>query len=101
VLGRNPRISGDDYVEVMFYGSSHVQYGDSAVAVNDDSGKSFSIPKSCMTGTLSSLPRPMGCSPEYPDNESLQVLNFVNQIWGLQKESVAGPTSPLVVVSPQ
>ena len=43
----------------------------------------------------------MGCSPEYPDNESLQVLNFVNQIWGLQKESVTGPTSPLVVVSPQ
>jgi hypothetical protein len=43
----------------------------------------------------------MACSPEYPDNESLEVLNFVNQVWGLQKESTVGPTSPLVVVSPQ
>ena len=41
------------------------------------------------------------CSAEYPDNESLQVMNFVNQVWGLQKESNQGPTSPLVVVNPQ
>jgi len=44
--------------------------------------------------------RPGSCSPEYPDNESLQVLNFVNQVWGLQKEAVQGPSSPLVVVNP-
>jgi hypothetical protein len=44
---------------------------------------------------------PLACSSEYPDNESLQLLNFVNQIWGLQKESVNSPASPLVVVSPQ
>jgi hypothetical protein len=101
VLGRNPRIAGSDYVEVMFYGSSHVRDADIAVSVHDDGGKSYAIPKSCMPGTLGEAARPVGCSAEYPDNESLQVLNFVNQVWGLQKESVNGPTSPLVVVSPQ
>jgi hypothetical protein len=100
VLGRNPRIAGSDYVEVMFYGSSHVRDADIAVSVHDDGGKSYAIPKSCMPGTLGATARPVGCSAEYPDNESLQVLNFVNQVWGLQKESVAGPTSPLVVISP-
>ena len=48
VLGRNPRISGNDYVEIMFYGSSHVQDDDARCAVHDDSGKGFAIPKSCM-----------------------------------------------------
>jgi len=101
VLGRNPGLLGTDYVEVMFYGSSHVGSPDRAVTVSDDDGKSYSIPKSCMPNTLGETARPVACSAEYPDNESLQVLNFVNQVWGLQKESVSGPTSPLVVISPQ
>jgi len=101
VLGRNPGLLGTDYAEVMFYGSSHVAGPDRAVTVSDEDGKSYSIPKSCMPNTLGEAVRPLACSAEYPDNESLQVLNFVNQVWGLQKESTVGPTSPLVVVSPQ
>ena len=73
---------------------------DTAVAVRDDAGKTYAIPKPCMHKPVPGA-GPVACSAEYPDNESLQLLNFVNQVWGLQKESVASPTSPLVVVSPQ
>ena len=54
-----------------------------------------------MTDSSSQASGRVACSSEYPDNESLPLMNFVNQVWGLQKESVQGPTSPLVVVSPQ
>jgi hypothetical protein len=100
VLGRNPRLAGSDYVETMFYSSSTLPGADSAVAVRDDGGKLYAIPRACMSKNPAATPRQIGCSAEYPDNESVQVLNFVNQIWGLQKESVASPTSPLVVISP-
>jgi hypothetical protein len=100
VLGRNPAVGGSDYYEMMFYGSSRLDSEDAAVSVRDDSGKAFAIPKPCMRKPIPGA-GPMRCSPEYPDNESLQLLNFVNQVWGLQKESVSSPTSPLVVVSPQ
>ena len=69
--------------------------------MKDDAGKAYFFPKPCMSMALSAASRSGACSAEYPDNESLQVLNFVNQVWGLQKESVQGPTSPLVVVNPQ
>jgi hypothetical protein len=101
VLGRNPAVAGSGYVETMFYSSSHLPDNDAAVVVHDDSGVSYGLPKSCMSAAFNPGMRSVGCSAEYPDNESLQVLNFVNQIWGLQKESVQGPTSPLVVVNPQ
>jgi hypothetical protein len=101
VLGRNPALSGGDYYEVMFYGSSHLGGGDTAVSVRDDSGTTYAVPKSCMTDSSSQASGRVACSSEYPDNESLPLMNFVNQVWGLQKESVQGPTSPLVVVSPQ
>ena len=101
VLGRNPAVAGNGYFEIMFYGSSRLADSDAAVAVKDDAGKIYYLPKSCMTAALSPASRSGVCSAEYPDNESLQVLNFVNQVWGLQKESVQGPTSPLVVVNPQ
>ena len=101
VMGRNPAVAGGGYVEIMFYGSSRLPEGDAAVAVKDDTGKSYYLPKPCMTAALSPASRLGVCSAEYPDNESLQVLNFVNQVWGLQKESFQGPTSPLVVVNPQ
>ena len=100
VLGRNPAVAGSGYVETLFYSSSRLPDGDAAVTVHDDSGKAYSLPKSCMSAALNPSSRPVSCSAEYPDNESLQVLNFVNQVWGLQKESVQGPTSPLVVVNP-
>ena len=101
VMGRNPAVAGGGYVEIMFYGSSRLPEDDAAVAVKDDSGKAYYLPKPCMAMALSPASRSGACSAEYPDNESLQVLNFVNQVWGLQKESVQGPTSPLVVVNPQ
>jgi hypothetical protein len=100
VLGRNPAVGGAGYFEVMFYGSTQLDSEDTAVAVRDDAGKSYAIPRPCMRKPIPGA-GPMGCSAEYPDNESLQLLNFVNQVWGLQKESVSSPTSPLVVVSPQ
>ena len=100
-MGRNPGASDSEYAEVMFYASSHVGKDERAVTVSDDNGESYAIPKLCMPRTVGERARPMACSPEYPDNESLEVLNFVNQVWGLQKESTVGPTSPLVVVSPQ
>ncbi len=101
VLGRNPAVSGNGYVETLFYSSSHLPDADAAVTVRDDAGVSYGLPKSCMSAALNLAARSVSCSAEYPDNESLQVLNFVNQVWGLQKESVQGPTSPLVVVNPQ
>jgi hypothetical protein len=100
VLGRNPAVGGSRYYEIMFYGSSNLDSEDTAVAVRDDTGKIFAIPKPCMRQPMRGA-GPTACSSEYPDNESLQLLNFVNQIWGLQKESVNSPASPLVVVSPQ
>jgi hypothetical protein len=100
VLGRNPAVGGSRYYEVMFYGSSDLTGEDTAVSVRDDSGKTFAIPNPCMHKPISGT-GPVACSAEYPDNESLQLLNFVNQVWGLQKESVASPSSPLVVISPQ
>jgi len=100
VLGRNPAAGGSRYYEIMFYGSSNLASEDVAVAVRDDSGKTFAIPKPCMREPMPGA-GPLTCSSEYPDNESLQLLNFVNQVWGLQKESVNSPASPLVVVSPQ
>jgi hypothetical protein len=100
VLGRNPAVGGDSYFEIMFYGSSALDSEDTAVSVRDDAGQSYAIPKPCMHKPVPGA-GPMKCSSEYPDNESLQLLNFVNQVWGLQKESVSSPTSPLVVVSPQ
>jgi hypothetical protein len=100
VLGRNPRLAGSGYVEIMFYGSTHLPGSDTAVAVRDDSGTSYAIPKACMSKSLAPETRQIGCSAEYPHNESVQVLNFVNQIWGLQKESVAAPTSPLITITP-
>jgi hypothetical protein len=100
VLGRNPGVAGNGYVETMFYTSSHLPDSDAAVTVHDDSGMAYALPKSCMSVSFNPSTRPVGCSLEYPDNESLQVLNFVNQVWGLQKESVQGPSSPLVVVNP-
>ena len=100
ILGRNPAVGGSRYHEIMFYGSSDLDSEDTAVAVRDDSGKTFFIPKPCMKKPVPGA-GPVACSAEYPDNESLQLLNFVNQVWGLQKESVASPTSPLVVISPQ
>ena len=102
ILGRNPAIAGNTYYETMFYGSSHLDDDDVAVKVRDDSGTSYGIPKPCLGSAISlSSERQVNCSSEYPDNESLQLLNFVNQVWGLQKESVAAPSSPLVVISPQ
>jgi hypothetical protein len=100
ILGRNPAVGGSRYYEVMFYGSSNLDSEDTAVSVRDDSGKTFAIPKPCMHKPIPGA-GPVACSAEYPDNESLQLLNFVNQVWGLQKESVASPSSPLVVISPQ
>ncbi len=100
VLGRNPAVGGSGYYEIMFYGSSNLAAEDVAVAVRDDTGKTFAIPKPCMRQPMPGA-GPLACSSEYPDNESLQLLNFVNQIWGLQKESVNSPASPLVVVNPQ
>jgi hypothetical protein len=84
----------------MFYGSSNLNGEDTALSVRDDSGKTFAIPNPCMRKSIPGT-GPVACSAEYPDNESLQLLNFVNQVWGLQKESVGSPSSPLVVVSPQ
>jgi hypothetical protein len=102
VLGRNPMVAGNTYYETMFYGSSGLNNEDAAVTVRDDAGTSFAIPKPCVTAhSHLSSERKVNCTSEYPDNESLQILNFVNQVWGLQKESVAAPSSPLVVVSPQ
>ena len=98
VLGRNPALSGGGYYEIMFYGSSHLNSGDAAVSVRDDTGTTYAIPKSCMAASPSQSSGQVTCSSEYPDNESLPLMNFVNQVWGLQKESVQGPTSPLVVV---
>jgi hypothetical protein len=100
VLGRNPAAGGSRYYEILFYGSSGLANDDVAVAVRDDAGKAFAIPKPCMRQPMPGA-GPQACSAEYPDNESLQLLNFVNQIWGLQKESVISPASPLVVVNPQ
>jgi hypothetical protein len=100
VLGRNPAAGGNRYYEIMFYGSSNLDGEDVAVSVRDDAGKTFAIPKPCMREPMPGA-GPLACSSEYPDNESLQLLNFVNQVWGLQKESVNSPASPLVVVSPQ
>jgi hypothetical protein len=100
VLGRNPAAGANRYYEIMFYGSSNLDSEDTAVSVHDDVGKTFAIPKPCMRQPMPGA-GPLACSSEYPDNESLQLLNFVNQIWGLQKESVNSPASPLVVVSPQ
>ena len=96
VLSRNPGLTGTGAYETLFYGTSHLPGDEIAVSVKDDNGRAYAIPKACHTGGSMS-----NCSLEYPDNESLQLLNFVNQVWGLQKESVLGPTSPLVVVSPQ
>jgi len=101
VLGRNPAVAGAGYVETMFYASSRLPDADTAVHVRDDSGKTYGLPKYCMSADFSKGPEAIACSAEYPDNESLDVLNFVNAVWGLQKESTQGPTSPLVVVTPQ
>ena len=101
VLGRNPALAGSTYVETMFYSSSHLPDKEAAFQVRDDSGTAYGVPKACMSAPLGQGPGAIPCSAEYPDNESLQVMNFVNQVWGLQKESTQGPTSPLVVVSPQ
>ena len=101
VLGRNPAVAGAGYVETMFYSSSHLPDTDTAIKVRDDSGKTYGLPKYCMTAGFDQVPGSISCSAEYPDNESLDVLNFVNAVWGLQKESTQGPTSPLVVVTPQ
>ena len=95
------RWRGNGYFETMFYSSSHLPDDDAAVTVRDDAGKTFACPNPACRPSARPGGRPVACSAEYPDNESLQVLNFVNQVWGLQKESVQGPTSPLVVVSPQ
>ncbi len=100
ILGRHAGVGSGSYYETLFYASSTLDSGDAAVSVRDDAGKTFAIPRPCMRQAVSGS-GPAGCSDEYPDNESLQLLNFVNQIWGLQKESVGSPTSPLVVVSPQ
>ena len=99
VLGRNPAVAGNGYYETLFYSSSRLDSDDAAVTVHDDAGTSYSLPKPCRKERQSAAG--VACSSEYPDNESLQVLNFVNQVWGLQKESNQGPSSPLVVVSPQ
>ena len=100
VLGRNPALSGGGYYEVMFYGSSHLPGADTAVSVRDDKGTLYAIPKPCMSQSESQRSAQVTCSGEYPDNESLPLINFVNQVWGLQKESGQGPALPLVVVNP-
>ena len=48
MLGRNPAVGGNSYFEMLFYGSSHLDSEDTAVAVQDDAGKSYAIPKPCM-----------------------------------------------------
>jgi hypothetical protein len=109
ILGRNPAVAGDGYYEYLFYASTRVADSDRAVSVRDDSAVSYAIPKSCMSmpnsssvSTVSAGPQiNVPCSITYPDNESVPVLNLINQVWGLQKEANAGPSSPLVVVSPQ
>ena len=101
VLGRNPAVAGSGYFETLFYSTSRLPDDDVAFSVRDDAGTSFAVPKPCRASAERRIAAGIACSAEYPDNESLQVLNFVNQIWGLQKESVQGPSSPLVVVSPQ
>jgi hypothetical protein len=101
VLGRNPAVAGSGYFETLFYSTSRLPDDDAAFSVRDDSGTSFAVPKPCRASAERRIAAGIACSAEYPDNESLQVLNFVNQVWGLQKESVQGPSSPLVVVSPQ
>jgi len=101
VLGRNPAVAGAGYVETMFYSSSHLPDRDAAIQVRDDSGTTYGLPRYCMSAAFGEGPAGIPCSAEYPDNESLDVLNFVNAVWGLQKESTQGPTSPLVVVTPQ
>ncbi len=102
VLGRNPKITGENYYETLFYASKHVASDDAAVSIRDDQGDVYSIPKPCLSTTQIALysGRQGSCSVEYPDNESLEVLNLLNQVWGLEKEGELPPPTPALVISP-
>jgi hypothetical protein len=101
VLGRNPAVAGEAYYETMFYASKAVGSADAAVSVRDDSGAAYAVPKPCASPDLRlASDRVVACTVEYPDDESLQVLTLLNQIWGLQKESNVSPGPPEVVVAP-
>jgi len=101
VLGRNPAVAGQNYYETMFFASTHLSDTDAAVSVKDDSGATYAVPNACVSLPVQlSSERNVGCTVEYPDNESLQLLTFLNQVWGLQKESVASPGLPGVVINP-
>lgn len=105
VLGRNPQItqsknSGDAaYWDTLFYTSKSLAGDDAAISVSDDAGASYSLPKPCLAHSAPALSagRTVPCTSEYPDNESLIVLNLINQVWGLQKELASAPAAAVVV----
>jgi hypothetical protein len=103
VQGRNPAVTGAGYTESLFYASSTLDSGDSALSVTDSRGKKVYLANLCPKSIQLAPPKADGggCSVEFPDNESIAVISLLNQVWGLQKEYTAPPSQPVVLANPQ
>lgn len=107
ILGRNPEYSqtpSTAYWDTLFYVSKNLASADTALSIKDDHGQSYAVPKPCLATPGADVPalasgRSIACSAEYPDNESLVVLNLMNEVWGLQKEQASSPAAA-VIISP-
>jgi hypothetical protein len=76
------------YEEELFHVDTD---GNSSSAVRVEDGDIvYSIPPACRNEKPSCL--------EQPTNESLEVLNLINQVWGLQKEQTDVVTAPPVTI---
>jgi hypothetical protein len=104
VHGRNPAINGAAYTESLFYASSALDAADAALSVKADSGKTYYLANLCTNSIRLASPKKdprLGCSTEFPDNESTAVITLLNQVWGLQKEYSGPPAQPVILANPQ
>jgi hypothetical protein len=87
------------YEEELFRIRTGDSDSDAVVDIRSDD-KDYFVPGLCAkddNGDASG----MGCSAEYPNHASAQILTMLNQVWGLQKTATAPPTvANVTVISP-
>jgi len=91
---------GNPYEEELF----RIRTGDpdagAVVDVTND-GKGYFVPDLCAKDDNDKDASDLGCSAEYPNHASVQVLTLLNQVWGLQKTATAPPTvANVTLISP-
>jgi len=69
-----------------------------ALARAADASGAYYVPALCDRAVQLSKDPPLKCSEEYPNHASAQVLDVLNQLWGLNKTQVAAPIVPTVTV---